>query len=67
MQVHVSPNLVVQLSRKDDWAALHPAVMGPRNSYLYFGPNIAPGQLAYGNGEKFGMGYFLRKKKEGSR
>ncbi|EJD01698.1 uncharacterized protein FOMMEDRAFT_89899 [Fomitiporia mediterranea MF3/22] len=60
------PNVVVQLTRHDDWAAQHTQVMGPRSAFLYFGPFNSPGQVAYGNGERVAMSYYLRKKKEGS-
>ncbi|KAH8118840.1 hypothetical protein DFH11DRAFT_1503211 [Phellopilus nigrolimitatus] len=60
------PNLVVQLSRQDEWALQHPDIIGPRNAYFYFGPSNSPGQVAYGNGERVAMSYYLRKKKDAS-
>ncbi|KAI5117047.1 hypothetical protein M0805_007904 [Coniferiporia weirii] len=60
------PNLVVQLSRQDEWALQYPDVMGPRNAYLFFGPSNSPGQVAYGNAERVAMAYYLRKKKDAS-
>ena len=61
------PNVVVQLTRHDEWASQYPGVMGPRNAFLYFGPSNSPGQVAYGNGDRVPMPYYLRKKKDGSK
>jgi hypothetical protein len=61
------PTAIVQLSRQDAWAAKHSDVIGPRNAYFYFGPSSSPGQLAYGNGERIAMAYYLRKKRDNSK
>lgn len=61
------PNVVVLLDRKDEWAAKHPEVLGPRKAYFYFGPSNSPGQVAYGNGERIAMTSYLRKKKDNSK
>ncbi|KAL5507748.1 hypothetical protein ACEPAH_5366 [Sanghuangporus vaninii] len=60
------PNVIVQLTRHDEWTSQHPDIMGPRNAFLYFGPSNSPGQVAYGNGQRVPMPYYLRKKKDGS-
>ncbi|THH06628.1 hypothetical protein EW145_g3962 [Phellinidium pouzarii] len=60
------PTLVVQLSRQDEWALQYPDIMGPRNAFFYFGPSNSLGQVAYGNAERVGMAYYLRKKKDAS-
>lgn len=61
------PNVVVQLTRQEEWAQQHTDVLGPRSAFLYFGPSNSPGQVAYGNGGRVPMSYYLRKKKEGSK
>ncbi|EPQ58887.1 hypothetical protein GLOTRDRAFT_125209 [Gloeophyllum trabeum ATCC 11539] len=61
-----NPNLIMTLSREPEWAQLHPDIMGPSNSYLYFGPAKSPGYLVYGNGPTQPMLNSLRQKKDGS-
>jgi len=65
-KVAKDPNLIVKLNRLDDWAQRYPDILGPRNSYFYFGPSLSPGQLAYGNTERIPMAFYLRRKKEAS-
>ena len=65
-QVARDPNLIVKLSRMDEWAEDYPDVMGPRNAYFYFGPYNSPGRLAYGGGAPNSMLLFCRKKKDSS-
>ncbi|TDL30062.1 hypothetical protein BD410DRAFT_780588 [Rickenella mellea] len=65
-KVAKDPNLIVKISRRDEWALQHPGIMGPRNAYLYFGPSNCPGQLAYGNSEPTAMSLYLQKKKGSS-
>ncbi|EGO02135.1 hypothetical protein SERLA73DRAFT_177918 [Serpula lacrymans var. lacrymans S7.3] len=65
-EVEENPNLVVQISREADWRQQHPDIMGPNNSYLYFGPSKSPGYLVYGNGPTQSMMGTIKQKKEGS-
>lgn len=59
-------NLIVHIAREAAWSQQHPEIMGPRNSYLYFGPSKAPGYLVYGNGPEVAMVNHLRHKKDAS-
>jgi len=43
------PNLVVKLTREATWSLQHPSIMGPDNSFFYFGPGLSFGFVAYGN------------------
>ncbi|RDB19983.1 hypothetical protein Hypma_013032 [Hypsizygus marmoreus] len=62
-----NPNAVIRLTREAAWAQQHPSIMGPVNSYLYFGPENAPGYVVYGNNRNsIPMAYFLRQRREGS-
>ncbi|KZT29491.1 hypothetical protein NEOLEDRAFT_1107259, partial [Neolentinus lepideus HHB14362 ss-1] len=61
-----NPNLIMTLSREAEWAQQHPDIMGPSNSYLYFGPAKSPGYLVYGNGPTQSMINSLRQKKDSS-
>ena len=63
----VNSPVVVQLSRRDEWASQHTDIMGPRNAFFYFGPSNSPGQLAYGNAERVAMAYYLRRKRDVSK
>lgn len=67
LKVARDPNLIIQLSRQDEWANEHLDIMGPRNAFFYFGPSNSPGQLAYGNAGRVGMIYYLRKRRETSK
>lgn len=59
-------NLIVHIAREAAWSQQHPEIMGPRNSYLYFGPSKTPGYLVYGNGSEVAMVNHLRHKKDAS-
>ncbi|TFK69414.1 hypothetical protein BDN72DRAFT_614355 [Pluteus cervinus] len=62
-----NPNPVIRLTREAAWAQQHPSIMGPDNSYFYFGPENKPGYLVYGNNKNsILMCYFWRQKREGS-
>ncbi|KAF9236194.1 hypothetical protein BU15DRAFT_77167 [Melanogaster broomeanus] len=61
-----SPNLVVQVAREAEWTQQHPDIMGPANSYLYFGPSKSPGYFIYGNGASVTMTTHIRQKKDSS-
>jgi hypothetical protein len=61
-----NPNLIIRITREPQWSQQHPNIMGPSNSYLYFGPNNSPGQLMYGNGPVNHMHTALRQHREGS-
>ena len=56
----------MRLTREKPWTQQHPDIMGPSNSYLYFGPNRAPGYLVYGNSPPQSMANARRQKKETS-
>ncbi|KAH9910936.1 hypothetical protein B0H21DRAFT_896558 [Amylocystis lapponica] len=43
--VDENPNLIMKLTREAPWAQQHSDIMGPSNSYFYFGPNRTPGYL----------------------
>ncbi|KAF8885794.1 hypothetical protein BD779DRAFT_1732106 [Infundibulicybe gibba] len=49
MYASESPTLVMRLTREAVWSQHHPSVMGPDNSFFYFGPRASPGYIAYGN------------------
>ncbi|KAH9942596.1 hypothetical protein B0H21DRAFT_696360 [Amylocystis lapponica] len=51
VQVDENPNLIMKLTREAPWAQQHSDIMGPSNSYLYFGPNRTPGYLVYGTSQ----------------
>ncbi|KAG2143621.1 hypothetical protein DEU56DRAFT_791606 [Suillus clintonianus] len=59
-------NVIVHIAREAAWSQQHPEIMGPSNSYLYFGPSRAPGYLVYGNGPEVTMANHLRHKKDAS-
>ncbi|KAF9030460.1 hypothetical protein BDZ89DRAFT_949630 [Hymenopellis radicata] len=62
-----TPNLVIKLTREALWAQQHPTIMGPSNSYFYFGPRNSPGYVVYGNTRvNVAMAYLLRQQREGS-
>lgn len=67
LQVEEKPNLIVKLTREEDWTKQHSDIMGPDNSYLYFGPSRSQGYLVYGNGEPKSMAEARTQKKEASR
>jgi len=60
------PNLIVKITRELDWSQQHPDVMGPDNSFFYFGPSRTPGFLIYGNALQQSMQNSRRQKKETS-
>ncbi|KAI0329640.1 hypothetical protein GY45DRAFT_1346435 [Cubamyces sp. BRFM 1775] len=64
--VDENPNLIMKIAREAPWAQQHPDIMGPSNSYLYFGPNRTPGHLIYGNSTYHTMAQARHKKKESS-
>ncbi|KAL6307045.1 hypothetical protein BKA93DRAFT_112041 [Sparassis latifolia] len=64
--VDESPNLIMKICREAPWAQQHPDIMGPSNSYLYFGPLRTPGYLVYGNSPSQSMNNSRRQKKEAS-
>ncbi|KAG1735020.1 hypothetical protein EDB19DRAFT_1995978 [Suillus lakei] len=59
-------NVIVHIAREAAWSQQHPEIMGPSNSYLYFGPSRTPGYLVYGNGPEVAMVNHLRHKKDAS-
>ncbi|KAG5651261.1 hypothetical protein H0H81_009305 [Sphagnurus paluster] len=62
-----NPNAVIKLTREAEWSQQHPSIMGPVNSYFYFGPEYAPGYIIYGNNRNtIPMPYFIRQRREGS-
>ena len=65
-QVEATPNIVTKLTREAEWAQQHPDIMGPSNSFFYFGPSKTPGYLVYGNLPSQAMSESLRQKKEAS-
>jgi hypothetical protein len=65
-QVEQTPNLVIKITREPQWSQLHPTIMGPNNSFFYFGPSITPGYVVYGNGPSMAMSSLSKQKKEGS-
>ncbi|CDO77200.1 hypothetical protein BN946_scf184747.g13 [Trametes cinnabarina] len=64
--VDENPNLIMKIAREAPWAQQHPDIMGPNNSYLYFGPNRTPGHLIYGNSTYQTMAQARNRKKETS-
>lgn len=56
----------MRITREAPWAQLHTEVMGPSNSYLYFGPTRSPGYLVYGNSPHQSMSSARRQKRENS-
>ncbi|OCH94507.1 hypothetical protein OBBRIDRAFT_789195 [Obba rivulosa] len=64
--VEENPNLIVKVTRELDWSQQHPDVMGPDNSFFYFGPSRTPGFLIYGNTPHQPMANSRRQKKETS-
>uniref|UniRef100_A0A8H7Y009 DUF6593 domain-containing protein n=1 Tax=Psilocybe cubensis TaxID=181762 RepID=A0A8H7Y009_PSICU len=68
MSVARNPNPVIRLTRESTWSQLHPSIMGPDNSFFYFGPESSSGYIVYGGGQiHIPMNYFLRPgKREGS-
>lgn len=64
--VEEDPNLIMRITREAPWAQLHTEVMGPSNSYLYFGPTRSPGYLVYGNSPHQSMSSARRQKRENS-
>jgi hypothetical protein len=66
LQVENTPNIVTKLTREAEWAQQHPDIMGPQNSYFYFGPSKSPGYLVYGNLPSQAMSDSMKQKKETS-
>lgn len=66
LQVDENPNLIMKIAREAPWAQQHPDIMGPSNSYFYFGPNRTPGHLIYGNSTYQTMAQARNRKKENS-
>ncbi|TBU45200.1 hypothetical protein BD309DRAFT_1071558 [Dichomitus squalens] len=64
--VDENPNLIMKIAREAPWAEQHPDIMGPSNSYFYFGPNRTPGHFIYGNSTYFSMAQARLRKKENS-
>ncbi|THU91044.1 hypothetical protein K435DRAFT_820965 [Dendrothele bispora CBS 962.96] len=62
-----APNLVIRLSRESNWAQQIAYVMGPDNSYFYFGPGNTAGYIMYGNNHiTLPMSHLSRQQREGS-
>ncbi|GLB34263.1 hypothetical protein LshimejAT787_0111470 [Lyophyllum shimeji] len=62
-----NPNPIFKVTREADWSQQHPSIMGPGTSWLFFGPDHAPGYVAYGNNRNhIPMPHFLRQRREGS-
>lgn len=60
-----APNIIVKLTREAPWADRHEGILGPANSYLYFGPSQSPGYVVYGNNRNsIAMPHFLRQNRE---
>ncbi|KAI5834722.1 hypothetical protein EV122DRAFT_226779 [Schizophyllum commune] len=60
-----TPNIIVKLTREAQWADRHEGILGPSNSYLYFGPSQSPGYVVYGNNRNsIAMAHFLRQNRE---
>ncbi|KAG2138088.1 uncharacterized protein EDB93DRAFT_1242162 [Suillus bovinus] len=57
-------NLIVHIAREAAWSQQHPEIMGPSNSFLYFGPSKTPGYLVYGNGPEITLFYGAQNGKE---
>jgi len=57
---------VTKLTREAEWAQQHPDIMGPSNSFFYFGPSKTAGYLVYGNLPSQAMSDSMRQKKETS-
>ncbi|PIL37617.1 hypothetical protein GSI_01311 [Ganoderma sinense ZZ0214-1] len=66
VQVDENPNLIMKIARETPWASQHSDIMGPPNSYFYFGPNRTPGHLIYGNSTYQTMAQARHRKKESS-
>ncbi|KIY49130.1 hypothetical protein FISHEDRAFT_72939 [Fistulina hepatica ATCC 64428] len=65
-QAVASPNVVMMLCRNEKWTALHPEIKGPSKVFFYFGPELSPGYVAFGNNrETVSMRQFLRKADKG--
>ncbi|KAH9927342.1 uncharacterized protein B0H18DRAFT_875845 [Fomitopsis serialis] len=64
--IEEDPNLIMRLTREKPWTQQHPDIMGPSNSYFYFGPNRAPGYLVYGNSPPQSMANARRQKRDNS-
>ncbi|EIW76263.1 hypothetical protein CONPUDRAFT_139678 [Coniophora puteana RWD-64-598 SS2] len=62
MYVEGTPNVVMHIAREAEWRQQHTTIMGPDNSFLYFGPERMPGYMVYGNGAQQPMTSSLRKK-----
>ncbi|KAF9004310.1 hypothetical protein BDQ17DRAFT_1424751 [Cyathus striatus] len=60
------PNIIIRLTRELVWSKLHPNIMGPDNSFFYFGPERRQGQLAYGGNNGIHMAFLREQKREGS-
>lgn len=59
--------MVLKLTREGTWANQHPGIMGPDNSYFYFGPANSPGYIVYGNNRiSIPMSYLSRQNRTGS-
>lgn len=57
----------MRLTREAAWSQQHPSIMGPDNSFFYFGPGPSPGYIVYGNNRtSIPMGHFTRQRREGS-
>jgi len=65
-QVGETPNIVTRLTREAAWAQQHLAIMGPSNSFFYFGPSKTPGYLVYGNLSHLSMLDSMQRKRESS-
>uniref|UniRef100_A0A0W0FLR4 Uncharacterized protein n=1 Tax=Moniliophthora roreri TaxID=221103 RepID=A0A0W0FLR4_MONRR len=62
------PNLVIRLTRETPWSTQHPTIMGPEKSYFYFGPQMTPGYVMYGNNHiTIPMSHLCRIQREGSK
>ncbi|PCH40747.1 hypothetical protein WOLCODRAFT_88793 [Wolfiporia cocos MD-104 SS10] len=65
-KVEEDPNLIMRITREASWAQRNPQVMGPSNSYFYFGPSRVQGYLVYGNSPPQSMRNARRQKRENS-
>ncbi|KAK0190353.1 hypothetical protein F5146DRAFT_550338 [Armillaria mellea] len=61
------PTLVMKLTREVPWAQQHASIMGPSNSFFYFGPRTSPGYIVYGNNPlNLPMSHLMRQERDRS-
>lgn len=61
------PTLVMKLTREAPWSQQHASIMGPSNSFFYFGPRTSPGYIVYGNNPlNLPMSHLMRQERDKS-